>query len=174
MDVIVGIDPGLSGSICLMPLGGKTLEPGSIVFQPFPSIAGQIDFQGLRQIFTHIKNAKVFIEKVGAMPGQGVCSMFTFGKVTGATLAMINAFALPYEEITPQAWQKEMLMGIPLIEKANGKKDTKAMAALVAQRLFPEIHLKKSEKGHVDALLIAEYGRRKIINGLTQNVVSIK
>lgn len=99
--------------------------------------------------------------------------MFKFGRVYGALQAMCAAHQIPVLEVTPQRWQAEMLEGIPGIQKTSGKKDTKKMAQLAAQKLFPSLTIPKKHDGLIDALLIAEWGRRKLIRDLIQNVVPI-
>jgi crossover junction endodeoxyribonuclease RuvC len=165
----VGIDPGLSGAFCFLTDHGNGEK--EIVFQPMPIIGRDLDFQGLVRIFSVIPDCRVFLERVSAMPKQGVSSMFKFGRVYGALQAMLHAFKIEHEEVSPQAWQKEMHEGI-------SKKDideAKARSLVSAQRLFPGVNLlrsdkcKKPESGFVDALLIAEYGRRKSLGSKTES-----
>lgn len=95
-----------------------------------------------------------FIEKVGAMPGQGVTSMFSFGYGFGVWMGILAALKIPHTLVTPQAWKKEMFAGYD--------KDTDSR--VIARRLFPvqteESLSRKKDHGRADALLIAEYGRR--------------
>jgi crossover junction endodeoxyribonuclease RuvC len=173
MERVVGIDPGLSGGFCIMTLSTKSLLHEDIVFEFFPTIASEPDFQKLTYIFSCLLDCHAVLEKVAARPGQGVCSMFKFGRVYGALQALLAAHQIPSFEVTPQKWQAEMLEGIPVIQKTSGKKDTKKMALLAAQKLFPSLTIPKKHDGLVDALLIAEWGRRKLIRDLLQNVVPI-
>jgi crossover junction endodeoxyribonuclease RuvC len=107
-------------------------------------------------------NAIVFIEKVSSMPKQGVASMFKFGRTVGALQAMLAAFKRRFQEVTPQAWQKVMHEGVNKKSMPNPKQ----RSVIVVKRLFPNENLlasarcKKPHEGFVDALLIAEYGRR--------------
>jgi len=162
----LGIDPGLSGGLALI---GKD---GVLWAEDMPTITVKsgkknqrfIDLVALRTLivgalFVGIPSqpVHVFIEKVSAMPGQGVSSMFKFGRGFGNIEAMIAAFELPFTMIHPKTWQKEMLRDIP--------GDGKGRSVLAAQRLFPDTNLvpfgcKKPSDGRADALLIAEYGRR--------------
>jgi crossover junction endodeoxyribonuclease RuvC len=82
------------------------------------------------------------------MPKQGVSSTFKFGVNYGFLRGMLTAHKIPFEEVTPQKWQKAM----GCLSKGN-KNVTKAKA----QQLFP--NLKITHKV-ADALLIAEYCRR--------------
>jgi crossover junction endodeoxyribonuclease RuvC len=99
----------------------------------------------------------VFLEKVSAMKGQGVTSMFSFGTNYGTWLGIIAAFHFPYTLVTPQAWKKAMMEGM---DKSNDDGDRQR-----ALQLFPEmgVHLaRKKDDGRADALLICEYGRRQL------------
>lgn len=101
-----------------------------------------------------------FIEKVGAMPGQGVTSMFSFGRSYGFLRACLTAADIPWGEVTPGVWQRSM--GCLLPKKAGQKKgptstEKKNHNKGVAQRLFPDLRITRAT---ADALLIAEYGRR--------------
>ena len=97
------------------------------------------------------------LEKVGAMHGQGVVSMFTFGQGVGYIKGVLESFRIPYQEISPQKWKKEF-----------GLSSDKAVSAEVCRKLFPDISLlatprcKKPHDGMAEALLMAEYARRKL------------
>ena len=96
------------------------------------------------------------IEKVHAMPGQGVTSMFTFGMNYGALRMALVCHGIPFEAVTPQKWQREFglvfprKLGLTPTEKKNRHKAR-------AQELFPSL---KVTHATADALLICEYGRR--------------
>ena len=101
-----------------------------------------------------------FLEKVHAMPGQGVSSMFKFGRVFGAIEALLVSNCIPYELIPPQRWTREIHKGLDHLCE-----DSKEKSRLAASMLFPNHDFRKSERaknphmGMVDAALIAEYGR---------------
>jgi crossover junction endodeoxyribonuclease RuvC len=96
------------------------------------------------------------LEHVGAMPKQGVTSMFNFGVSFGFIQGVLSAFGIPFELIRPQKWKKEFSIS------------DKNESISVCQRLFPEVCLLPSERckvpsdGMADALLMAEYARRKL------------
>ena len=101
----------------------------------------------------------VILEKQQAMPGQGRVSMFRIGLGYGMWQGLLCALGLPYTLAHPKTWQKVMLSDV-------NKTDTKQAALLVAQRLYPDADFratercKKAHEGIVDALMMAEYGRR--------------
>jgi len=162
IDYLVGIDPGLQGGVVSIDMDGQIIYKWTM-----PIIEGgkgkkEIDLVALREIFDEIKEAKmVYIEKVGAMPKQGVSSMFKFGKVFGYLEAMLAAFQIPYIMVTPQQWSKEIHFGLSRDLKP------KERSLVVLNRMYPKVDLRVTERskkphdGLLDALLIAEYGRRK-------------
>ena len=91
------------------------------------------------------------------MPGQGVTSMFNFGKGFGWVLGLLDAYRLSYELITPQKWKREF-----------GVTSDKNTSIAVCKRLFPTVSLlptercRKDNDGMAEALLMAEYARRKM------------
>lgn len=165
----VGIDPGNSGGFCVI----TEFDDGTSEFHftSMPIIRSvttkankkktstQLDYFKLAEIFETFGGATVFLEKVSAMPGQGVVSMFNFGMAFGSLKALLHAYKLKHYETTPQAWQKVMHEGV------SKDLDAKARSLVVYRRLFPNLNLIKEgckfpDEGYIDALLIAEYGRR--------------
>ena len=92
--------------------------------------------------------AKAVLERVSASPQMGVTSAFTFGKGYGGLRMALSAAGIPFDEVTPQRWQKAMqcLTG-------GNKNISKARA----QQLFPSV---KVTHYVADALILAEYCRR--------------
>ena len=110
--LIIGIDPGISGSICF-------LEDGIIkdVIEMPTMIEGKKNKKQVNgsQIFNEIsfriktyekKNIKVVVEQVSAMPGQGVTSMFNFGQSFGILKGICSAMQLPIYFVRPAKWKK--------------------------------------------------------------------
>ncbi|MBQ8737780.1 MAG: hypothetical protein IJY78_08200 [Bacteroidaceae bacterium] len=106
---------------------------------------------------TYRGNIVCAVESVSAMPGQGVTSMFNFGKGFGWTLGTLEAYDVPYELIRPQKWKKEF--------SVTSDKNT---SIAVCKRLFPHVSLlptercRKDNDGMAEAMLMAEYARRKM------------
>ena len=147
----VGIDPGKNGGIAVIDNSNTMVAVYSDenLLNTARIVAG-----AAKQ-----SNAEVIccLEKVGAMPGQGVVSMFNFGKAYGYIKGVLEAFHIPYQEITPQRWKKEF-----------GLTSDKTASVEVCRRLFPNVNLlatprcKKPHDGMAEALLMAEYSRRKL------------
>jgi len=151
---IIGIDVGLNGAIAMMR--GETLT--GIVDMPTVRLdrngktKRQISIPELIAILDEFKPEEAFIEKVFAMAGQGVTSVFSFGRSLGAIEGVIAARSIKATLITPQTWQKAM--GV-----SGGKDGARARA----MELFPHnvdyFRLKKHD-GRADAALIAAWGLR--------------
>ena len=145
--LFIGIDPGKSGGIAYIDS-----EQGFVFTEPY-SDSSLIDL--LKE--ASYGNAVCCLEKVGAMPGQGVVSMFSFGQSVGYIKGVLEAFRIPYQEISPKKWKSEF-----------GLNSDKAASAEVCRRLFPNVCLlasprcKKPHDGMAEALLMAEYARRKL------------
>jgi crossover junction endodeoxyribonuclease RuvC len=108
----IGIDPGLSGGVAFLP-DPRTGEPAPFVM---PTGGGEVDPGMLANLIRGItcgQAARVAIERVGAMPGQGVSSTFKFGTGWGMARGVCAALGLPVVLVTPQRWKKEVLAGLP-------------------------------------------------------------
>jgi len=154
---IIGIDPGAAGAIAV-------INPDKRMAQvwPMPYSNKAYDLDRIRQLLEFDPEDEepfAVIEKVHAMPKQGVSSTFAFGCGYGILLGMLGAFQIPYHEVPPQTWKKIILAG-------ENKDDGKAASIRVARRLFPGVSLRASERcrsdhdGMAEALLLAEFGRR--------------
>ena len=110
--LIIGIDPGISGSICFFE-NGKILE---VVEMPTMTDGKKNKRQvNGSQIYNEIKkkinntekdDVRVVIEQVAAMPGQGVTSMFNFGQSFGILKGICSAMQLPMYFVRPAKWKK--------------------------------------------------------------------
>lgn len=157
---VVGIDPGKSGGIAVLEADGKVSK-----------IATMPDLAGLKTLLTLTRTASrqmlVFLEKAQVMPGNGLVSMFNYGMHNGEIMGMLFALGIPFELVGPNVWTKVMHAG------CTGDRP-KEKSKQAAQRLFPEIDLKNPDNprariphdGLIDALLIAEWGRRKLKGGI--------
>ena len=147
--VFIGIDPGKNGGIACIDT--EKLNSGAVPY----SDKDLIDL--CRDALHSHREVICCLEKVGARPGQGVVSMFNFGQSVGYIKGVLESFRIPYQEITPQKWKKEF-----------GLSSEKAASAEVCKRLFPDVSLlatprcKKPHDGMAEALLMAEYARRKL------------
>ncbi len=152
--MIVGIDPGASGAIAFFDPKAGTLDIHDMPVMEIErsgKTKREINPRLLANILhdDHSHNI-VWIEKVGAMPGQGVSSMFQFGRGVGMIEGVIAAEGLSLNYVTPQAWQK-----------AVGVRGGKDGSRLRAVELFPKyanLFARKKDDGRAEAALIAWYG----------------
>lgn len=146
MTVYVGIDPGKSGAMAIL------YPNGSIETIPF-NMVNYVD--AIRGLADH--PVKCCLEKVGAMPGQGVVSMFNFGHNLGFIEGVLQSNSIPYQLVPPQTWKKEFSLS-----------SEKAKSIEVCQKLFPKANLLATERsrkpsdGIAEAVLMSEYARRKL------------
>ena len=152
--IIIGIDPGVSGAICILN-NGKITE----VYEMPTMIDGkknkkQVNGAEITNIFQKElisnKDAKVVIEHVSAMPGQGVTSMFNFGQSFGVLKGICAALKLPVYFVRPVKWKKHF----NLIRTNKDASRTKVI------EIFPYISSKipkKKDANKADAILIAAY-----------------
>lgn len=147
----VGIDPGKKGGIAVIDIKDDFVSSVPYDNKELIDLCREISFSGKTD---HIVCC---LEKVGAMPKQGVVSMFTFGQGVGYIKGVLESFRIPYQEISPQKWKKEF-----------GLNSDKSASAEVCGKLFPETCLlstpkcRKPHDGMSEALLMAEYARRKL------------
>lgn len=144
----IGIDPGQNGGLVAL------YPDGEMFASAMPSTERDV-WDWFRKRCPNTA-AKAVIEKVHAMPKQGVSSSFKFGVNYGFLRGCLTAIGIPFEEIQPQTWQKSLR--IPSRGKSESKTQFKNRLKGLAQQYFPSenVTLKTA-----DALLIAEYCRRK-------------
>ena len=160
---VIGIDPGLDGAVAVItasdwkdvydtPTAVVEGKKKRRIYVPSEMAAT------IQRLYGHAPGAKgdvvVILERVHAMPGQGVRSMFSMGQGLGLWEGILAALYLRYEFVTPQRWKREMMDGM-------GK--DKDASRIRAMQLFPDMaeSLKLvKHHGRADALLLAEYGRR--------------
>lgn len=143
----VGIDPGKTGALSCV---GD--NPGAL---KMPLIGKDIDGRAIRDFLIEKSPDFIVIEKVASRPGQGAQATFTFGKVYGIVLGIVDAMELPYQLVTPQAWKKKVLAGT---------QKEKADAIDFCRRRYPEIDLvpgkcRAPQDGIADATCMAHYAK---------------
>ncbi len=151
-NTFIGIDPGQSGGIVI-------ISPNH---EPICCVMPELDHE-LCQILESWKTARVYacLEKVSSSPQMGVTSAFTFGAGFGRLNYALTAARIPFELVTPQAWQKELM--IPKRHPNESQPDFKDRLLRDAQRRYPSLELwsrPKSlglQRSIADALLIATY-----------------
>jgi len=149
MGHIIGIDPGASGGAAVIHGTTGSVETIRLTETAADIVAFLDAIRASGDCFAHL-------ERVNAFPGQGVSSSFKFGMSYGRCQGWLDALGIPYDLVTPQTWQKGLR--IAKRGKVESKTDFKRRLRGDAQRLFPDIGVGLAT---ADAILIAEYGRRK-------------
>ena len=149
--IVMAIDPGLSGALAVF-IDDVLID---IIDTPTHELTRnnktkrQISASGLAAIFRDYKPDHVIVEKVSAMPGQGVTSMFSFGRSFGVIEGIVGAFEIPVTYVTPGVWTKG-------IGRGAGKDASRARAC----ELYPS-HQKSfarvKDDGRADAVLIGAW-----------------
>ena len=139
--LIIGIDPGISGSICFFK-DGRILE---VIEMPVMTEGkknkkqvngAQIYNEFLKRINKKEDEIRVVIEQVSAMPGQGVTSMFNFGQSFGILKGICSAMQLPMFFVRPARWKKYFNL-------INSQKDASRTRAI---EIFPYFSTQLSKK----------------------------
>ena len=151
--LIIGIDPGISGSICFFENGrikdviemptmteGKKNKKQVNGSQIFNEISRRIENFDKKEI-------KVVIEHVSAMPGQGVTSMFNFGQSFGILKGICSAMQLSMFFVRPAKWKKYFSL-------INSEKDASRTRAIEIFPYFSSQLSKKKDSNKADAILI--------------------
>tara|TARA_Y100001958_G_C21076442_1_gene434214 strand:+ start:415 stop:909 length:495 start_codon:yes stop_codon:yes gene_type:complete len=154
--LIIGIDPGISGSICFFEEGriidviemptmidGKKNKKQVNGAQIYNEISDRIDTKKK-------ENIRVVIEQVSAMPGQGVTSMFNFGQSFGILKGICSAMQLPVYFVRPAKWKKHYNL-------INSQKDASRTRAIEIFPYFSSQLSKKKDSNKADAILIASF-----------------
>tara|TARA_B100001175_G_C19452198_1_gene611934 strand:+ start:405 stop:899 length:495 start_codon:yes stop_codon:yes gene_type:complete len=154
--LVIGIDPGISGSICFFQ-DGKIID---VVEMPIMAegkknkkqVNGSQIFNEISERIKNInkKDVKVVIEQVSAMPGQGVTSMFNFGQSFGILKGICSAMQLPMYFVRPAKWKKYFNL-------INSEKDASRTRAIEIFPYFSSQLARKKDSNKADAILIASF-----------------
>lgn len=164
----MGIDPGQNGGIAIC------WDSSAALTYPLPVREGELRVAELIVTLTQMRGEvrACALEHVMPMTKNGSIASFKLGKMFGQIHASLIAVGMPVLLVRPHVWAKEFPTGVdaelpyekraPLIKKARAE---------IVLGLFGGVDIPRSPKaknlhdGRVDALLIAEYGRRKIRKG---------
>lgn len=151
----IGMDPGLSGAIAV-------LTDDTLQIHDMPVMTVDRNGKAKRQVSANElaellnlhagKDCHVYCERVSAMAGQGVTSVFSFGRSFGMIEGILAALKMPVTFVAPATWVKG-------VGRGPGKDASRSRA----MELFPEYqHMFKRVKddGRADAALIAHWGRK--------------
>lgn len=171
MKKYIGIDVGDKGFIAVIDNGEyrflSIAESDNLAISDFL----------FEEAFGH--EVAVVIEDIHALFGSSASATFSFGYVKGLLTGLLIAHKIPYTYVAPKDWQREIWTNADMVTyskkvvQRSGKEvmrketNTKATSINAAQRLFPMVDFRRNERckniddNKVDALLMAEYARRK-------------
>lgn len=159
MKTHIGIDPGFKGGIAAIMGDNIEIIPMPVTGE---KKSKRIDVLSLSAFFSSLdqpfSDMLVVLEKVGTMPKQGIVSAFNFGKGVGYLECMLKLLRMPFVEVRPQEWKKEVLRGMDW-------KGIKSISVAFCQQKHPSVSLLRSSRcttpcdGMADAICLAEYGR---------------
>ncbi len=148
----IGIDPGQKGAVCVLNPDGKIDE---MFKMPIIKLTKGHDIY-ITSLISKLSEwvnpirAVAFVEKCQAMPGQGIVSMFNYGRGYGQIVGALTAMGFPVTLVHPKTWKNKMTK-----DMSKGKD---AHIQRVSQ--LYGLSLEKSQDGVADAILIATYGRK--------------
>lgn len=153
---VLGIDPGFGGAVaCIFPDGYLA----NVIDTPTVQVKGKTQYvedemRSILDVFRGSAPAIAVIEIVGAMPGQGVTSMFRFGMGWGLWRGMLKGLGIDYVGYRPQEWKAHF-----------GLTRDKGASRKLAAELWPykaDMFARVKDHGRAEAALIAEFHRRKL------------
>ena len=143
--VYIGIDPGQKGGYAIIDGNNVAAYPWDD--KEFIEFAKSLDSE----------HSVCCLEKVGAMPKQGVSSTFSFGKAAGFIEGVLQTCGIAYQLVPPQKWKKEFSISAD-----------KNQSIAVCKRLFPNVSLRRTDRcttdsdGMAESLLMSLYAKRKM------------
>ena len=152
-EVIVGIDPGVSGAICILRNGKVTMTCDMPIMVDGTKSKRQVNAAELANILINEKigeHDKIILESVSAMPGQGVTGMFSFGQSFGVIKGVCAALKLPLHLVRPVKWKKHFNL-------LNSEKDASRTKVIEMYPYISSQVSKKKDANKADAILIAKY-----------------
>lgn len=161
--MIVGIDPGVEPSICI--LKDEVIQSNVLL----KKVGGKIDVDGIKEIIDSLEdNAKIFVEDVHSVFGSSAKANFNFGKSIGVIQAITKLSKNEVIYVTPKEWQKIIWEGEDTELKDNNRRDTKKTSLNSVKRILGnnydidlfKISHRATKVNHnlVDSFLISWYG----------------
>lgn len=144
-DTIIGIDPGSVSGAWAVIWPDARMTVGDL-----PVVDRNIDPAALADLILRAEVSRAVVEQVGARPGQGVSSMFAFGRSYGCILGVLGALGIRVQLVTPQKWKKAFSLTA----------DKEVSRSRAIQR-FPQIAsslARKKDAGRAEAAFLALYG----------------
>jgi crossover junction endodeoxyribonuclease RuvC len=153
MSRVLGADPGASGALCLLDT-----DTGEIEVVDMPTVVIKRGTRQVRQVNAYLltdlvkglEPGRAIVEAVHAMPGQGVSSMFAFGRALGVIEGVLAGLKISTTLVAPAEWTKAM--------RVKGGKDGARNRAIELYPQSAHLFARVKDDGRADACLIATYG----------------
>lgn len=154
IDYYIGVDPGLDGAIAVLDRDGDLVQ-----IYDMPTVEVKVGKSMKRKVAPAaiadelrmylMSHCVAVCESVSARPGQGVTSMFGFGRSLGVVEGVLAGMSIPYELVPPATWVKHMRV-------SPGKGGSRQRAMEIWPAKAGEFKRVKDD-GRADAALIALY-----------------
>ena len=141
MKCVLGVDPGLTGALCILTEGN-----GPVILDT-PVVAGAIDAYALSNWLGPREITLAAVEQVHAMPRQGVSSTFKFGQAYGVVLGVLAVLEAPIVHVPPTVWTRHHHLG--------SDKDSHRRRCMETFPSVADLWRRKKDDGRADATLIA-------------------
>jgi len=153
--IVAGVDPGKTGAlVILFPDDAALTFPVPLVKLPKETPAWALWASNWGNALAFTPPDLIVIEQVAARPGQGVTSMFTFGKSYGFAHALAAAVGCRIEFVTPSTWKSKMGLA-----KGADKNASREKVRNTLPRIAHAVARAKDD-GIAEAALLALYGRK--------------
>ena len=156
--IVAGIDPGLSGAIAFLDAASGVVldiaDMPTLALSRGGKVKRELDAHSLARLVAERPIDHAFVEAVGAMPGQGVSSVFAFGKSFGVLIGILAALGVPMTFVAPATWKRAL--GVPAAKDGARARASQLMPA--AAYLWPLV----KHDGRAEAGLIGYYGLRSL------------
>ena len=151
---ILGVDVGLQGAFSLYVDGKfeRVIDMPCVEVIRGGKKKNHISAQGVAASIKELNPTHAIVEKVGAMPNQGVSSMFAFGRAAGIIEGALAALNVPVTYVTPQAWMKATQCG-------KGK-DAIRHRCMELHPEHQQLFARVKDSGRADATMMAYYGNK--------------
>lgn len=171
MSVLIAIDPGSKGGVCILHDGELSVHKMPETERDICDLLEQAQRYSYGASFDGSAPApltRCFMEKVGGFIGGGGqpgSAMFSFGEGYGALKGILTALKIPFELVAPQKWQKELNLGSKGLERALLTPTMSAEQKKVELKRVSLINSRKKNewKNHLKAVAQAMYPHVKVI-----------
>jgi len=147
---IAGVDPGLSGAICIFDVDKGMLtifDMPTVEVKSGKTMKRRLSEPMLAELMRPHEIEHVALEQVGSMPGQGVSSTFNFGQTYGGIRGVLAGLRIPITMVTPAKWTRDL--------KVSGGKDANRQRAAQLFPAYAASFLRVKDDGRADSALLA-------------------